>query len=96
MNYSKADSLFSVANWRRTKAGLKLEWSQGTSFICQNYHKCPYDFFFYTHCVIEAIFNRSNLRLSQKPDLLDTFLNELCTSLLHFFHAFLVNKVPLL
>ena len=37
-------------------------------------------FLFYHFCIIKAIFNRLNLRLSQKITHLDTFLDKLCSS----------------
>ena len=36
-------------------------------------------FIFYPYCITKAIFNWLNLRLSQKSDSLDTFLNKLCS-----------------
>ena len=54
-------------------------------------------FLFYPFCIIKAIFNHLNLRLSKKVTQLDTFLNNLCSSMqssvLIFFCLFQRRKI---
>ena len=46
---------------------------------------------FHPYHIVKAIFNRLNLRLSQKSDPLDTFLNKFYSSIKYFLCVYLIN-----